>query len=100
MEEYKLLKRKYGESFAKFCRQNFPTILEEDGRLSEILESRFTPSHYLFEDIVEQSKEANFKDYIMWLFLQNEEDKSHAHEFIDVPPTPEELMAKVGYDLF
>ena len=100
MEEYKILKRKYGEAFAKFCRQNFPTILEEDGRLSEILESRFTPSHYLFEDIVSQSKEANFKDYIMWLFLQNEEDKSGAHEFIDVPPTPEELMAKAGYDLF
>ena len=99
MNEYKNLKRKYGENFAKFCRENFSTILEQEGLLSEILESKFTPSHYLFEDIVSQKKQLRFKDYIMGLYLQKQ-GKNLASLKKQYVPSPYELMAKAGYDLF
>lgn len=98
MNEYKNLKRKYGENFAKFCRTNFPGILEEEGKLSEILESKFTPSHYLFEDIQEQNQETAFKNFIFTLFYEgSEEQKEDTPKHI---PTPEELMDKAGYVLY
>lgn len=98
MNEYKNLKRKWGEDFAKFCRSNLSTVLEENGLLSEILESKFTPSHYLFEDLQSQCQEIEFKNYIMGLYFEKKQGQK-AQKKKDIP-TPEELMDKAGYTLY
>ena len=64
MNDFENIKKKYGESFAKFCRSKFPSILEQEGTLSEIIESRFAPSKFLFEDICNHCYDNDFVNYI------------------------------------
>lgn len=59
------IKKKYGERFAKMCRARFSTILDEEGKLYEILESLFANnSDNLFEDIQDSNVEDSFVDLI------------------------------------
>ena len=39
--ELKKIKKTYGENFMKLCRNLFPTLLEQEGRLYEILATSF-----------------------------------------------------------
>ena len=93
MKDYERLKKKYGESFAKFCRANFSTILEEEGKLVEIIESKFAPSKFLYEDIVYYNKEEDFINYI-YSFYEVDFNKITTEE------TPEALLDKAGYKLY
>ncbi len=93
-EDYIRIKDKYGEEMAKFCRSMFSTLLESEGFLSNLLLSTFEPTHFLYEDIISQRKELEFKDYIF--SLVNEalvQTKSTAL-------TPQQLLGKTGYDLY
>ena len=50
--ELKKIKKTYGENFMKLCRNLFPTLLEQEGRLYEILATSFsTNCKTLYEDI-------------------------------------------------
>lgn len=62
--DLELLKKKYGEHFAKLCRNLFPTILEQEGILSGIITEYFAESKSLYEDIISNKLENNFKQYI------------------------------------
>ena len=57
-------KKKYGENMMKLCRELFPSILEEKGVLSKIILSNFYPNHNLYDDIIDNKLENNFKNYI------------------------------------
>jgi len=92
--ELKVIKKKYGENFAKLCRSLFPTILEEDGKLLEILDKTFEPSHFLYEDLVKEDCVDKFKDYIYSFFKKEE------NEIVEINETPEELFEKAGYRLY
>ena len=46
------IRKKYGENMWHLCKKLFPTILNIPGKLSEILESRFYPSKFLYDDII------------------------------------------------
>ena len=59
------IKDKYGEKMMQLCRKLFSTILEEEGKLFELLSSHFVYSKYLYEDIVKNSLEDSFKNYIL-----------------------------------
>ena len=50
--ELKQIKKKYGENFSHLCRNLFPTILEQDGLLFQILDETFAPNHYLHNGII------------------------------------------------
>ena len=64
-EELKKIKKLYGERFMHLCRQLFPTILETEGKLLEILSQTFsTNSQTLYEDITSNNLEEKFKSYI------------------------------------
>ena len=63
-EDLKIIKKKYGEKMANLCRRLFPTLLEEEGLLSKLLLDHFDQSHSLYEDIINQHKESEFKNYI------------------------------------
>lgn len=92
MNDYEIIKKKYSERMAKLCRTLFPTILEHEGLLSELLMSKFEPNSTLFEDIA-LSKTDSFRNYI--------------NSFFNIPinpiitdKTPEQLLEMVGYKLY
>ena len=91
----KYLKKHYGEDFAKLCRKLFPTILEEEGVLKDIITSRFGESRNLYNDIVSQGLENEFKNFVYDVY---EENKSKI--LSDVNKTPEELLSEAGYILY
>ena len=61
------IKDKYGEDMMRLCRELFPTILEENGKLFELLSTHFAYSRNLYNDIVNNSLVDNFKNYIYGL---------------------------------
>ncbi len=92
-DDLKYLKKHYGEKFAHLCRSLFPTILEEKGLLSSIITKKFAPTHSLYDDIINENLEGDFKNFI--------------YSFVDVKnntpttsKTPEELLDEAGYILF
>ncbi len=93
-QDLKIIKKKYGEKMAHLCRDYFPTILETEGLLINLMLEHFEPNHDLCEDIIEQKEEINFKNYIYSLVdvENNKETKSIK--------SPKELLADVGYDLY
>ena len=93
-EELKEIKKIYGESMSHLCRDLFPTLLEEEGLLLQILKKSFAPNKSLANDIIAEVMQEEFKDYI--------------YSFIDVEKgnkpisfkKPKELLKEAGYDLY
>ncbi len=93
-QDLKIIKKKYGEKMAHFCRDYFSTILETEGLLLKLLLDNFEPSHDLYDDIIKQLREIEFKNYIY--NLVNVEDNNKER----VIKTPKELLEDAGYDLY
>ena len=93
-EDLKIIKKKYGEGMMHLCRDLFPTLLEKRGLLLQILLNNFHESHYLYQDIIDNNLEYDFKNFI--------------YSFVDVEnnfvmrsdKTPEELLREAGYILY
>ena len=64
INDLKLIKDKYGEKMMHFCRECFPTLLETPGMLFTLLSNRFAYNKFLYDDIIEQGAEQEFKNYI------------------------------------
>ena len=58
------IKNKYGEDMMHLCRRNFARILEVEGFLPKILQKYFMKHRNLAEDIINQCKEDDFKQFI------------------------------------
>ena len=93
IDDLKVIRKKYGEKMYHFCRESFPTLLEEPGKLSKLLSDNFRESHSLFDDIVANGKESEFKNFIYSLV-----DVENNNE-LGMTKTPEELMSEAGYVL-
>ena len=93
INDLKVIRKKYGEKMYHFCRESFPTLLEEPGKLSKLLSDNFHESHSLFDDIVANEKESEFKNFIYSLV-----DVENNNELVMIK-TPEELMSSAGYVL-
>ena len=93
IDDLKVIRKKYGEKMYHFCRESFPTLLEEPGKLSKLLSDNFHESHSLFDDIVANGKESEFKNFIYSLV-----DVENNNELVMIK-TPEELMSSAGYVL-
>lgn len=92
-EDLKIIKKKYGEAMAHFCRANFSSLLEIEGLLPKLLMDHFAVSHYLYEDIRNQGLEVGFKNYIYsFTKFQSKEIKTDK--------TPYELLEEAGYILY
>ncbi|MBR3161128.1 MAG: hypothetical protein IKF19_00150 [Bacilli bacterium] len=98
-KDYSILKKYYGEDFAKLCRELFPTLLEKEGLLSSIILSKFAPNKFLYNDITKYTASEktitnliknNFKNYIYGFT----EDKK---EIIQTNKTVKELLSDAGY---
>ena len=92
-KDLEIIKKKYGENMAKLCRRLFPTILETEGALPELLLNSFEPTRCLYEDIANNDLNGTFKDFIFSQFTTEEK------VYQDIEETPEELMEKAGYKL-
>jgi len=92
-EDLKRIKKKYGEDMMHLCRSLFPTILEKEGLLSKLIEDNFAPSRSLYQDLVDNYLEEDFKNYI-FSFLDVEK------KVIETVKKPKELLSEAGYDLY
>ena len=94
--ELNKIKKEYGERFMKLCRKLFPTILENEGLLYNVLTSSFANnSKTLYDDIQNASWEGKFKNYVYSKIASNNETEMLLEE-----KTPYELLNDAGYDLF
>lgn len=94
-KDLEYIKKHYGEEIMKFCREHFSTILNQEGKLTDIFKSNIaTNSRMLYNDIIDAGAEESFKEFI---FSKSEEDEEP--EIIE-NKTPYELCEKAGYDLF
>ena len=95
MDDLKYLKLHYSEDFAHLCRSLFPIILKDEGRLVNIIESKFAHSKFLAKDL--KGMEKTFKDYIYDIYEQNY--NKIKFKLLN-KKTPEELMDEAGYILY
>ena len=93
-KDLKVIKKKYGESMMHLCRTYFPTLLEQEGLLPLLLHNNFKESRSLAKDIIDNSLEEEFKNFIYNLVVV----ENNNVEKID--KTPEELLKEVGYKLY
>ncbi len=92
--DLKIIKKKYGEDMAKLCREFFPTLLEKEGLLSTSISMNFEPNHSLYQDLIDQGKEFEFKDFIYGLLDMDDDTE------ITSQKSPKELLSEAGYDLY
>lgn len=67
-KDLKLIKKYYGENMMHLVRDLFPTILENEGKLFELINSKYAHSKSLYGDIVNSGLEEKFKSYIYSLY--------------------------------
>lgn len=91
--ELKQIKKIYGEETMHLCRTLFPTILEHEGLLSNILAEHFAPTRFLAAEIIKEDKVNEFKNYIYGFFYIDD-------NLITVDGSPTELLKKAGYTLY
>lgn len=90
----KKIKKTYGERFMKMCRTHFPTILEDDEKLYEILKANFSDaSETLYEDIKNNGLEGRFVDFVFEKFDDGPKER------VTTDKTPYELLDEAGYKL-
>ncbi len=94
IDELKIIKNKFGEKMSRYCRDYLSTILEENGKLLQILLEHFNPSHELYKDLEENDILDDFKNYILKLAYNNNDIIYKTNK------TPEELLSDAGYNLF
>ena len=92
--DLKYIKKHYGEKFAHLCRDLFPTILETEGLLKDIITKHFAPSRNLYYDITKHGLVDDFKDFV-YCFINLENDTMQS-----VGLSPEELLLQAGYILY
>ena len=95
-KELNRIKKLYGERFMHLCRSIFPTLLEQEGLLTEVLKSTFaTNSRTLYDDIVNNDLEEEFKNYI-YSKIDVEKEKPE----IIGEKMPYQLLDENGYNLY
>lgn len=64
MNDLKLIKKHYGEGMMHLCRELFPTLLETEGLLFNLLDTNFNRTRLLYKDLINNNLIDGFKDYI------------------------------------
>ena len=92
--DLKRIKDKYGEDFSHLCRELFPTILETEGLLPTLIESKFYFSKFLYTDIIVNDLVSEFQSFINSLIATNNK------KMINTNKSPYELLDEAGYILY
>ena len=98
-EDLKFIKKHYGEKFARLCRANFSTILENQGVLSQLISSSFAPTRSLCDELCKYGKLNEFVSYIYNIYnsITRVEEKQDTYVTTE---TAEQLFEKAGYILY
>ena len=92
--DLKIIKKKYGEKMMHLCRELFPTLLETPGLLSDEISKHFQPSSFLYDDLIQNNKIEEFKNYI-YRFVVFEKENS-----VLTNKSPKVLLDEAGYILY
>ena len=90
MDDLKLIKKHYGEKMMHLCRELFPSILEVNGLLFNMLSKSFNYTKSLYEDIINDNKIEDFKN-----FIYNQIDVENDYEIV-IEKTPQELLGEAA----
>lgn len=93
-KELNQIKKIYGEEMMHLCRELFPSLLEQEGVLLNILKSNIAPTRSFASDIKENCLYDEFKSFV-YSFIDVEEENN-----VITDKTPFELMDEVGYKLY
>ena len=98
-EELRYIKNKYGQRFMTFCKEELSDVLEIEGVLQNILDSKFANNgKTLNEDIKDEAFRDSLREHIYFeknLKYPNKEEMDD--EYLDMSPF--ELMEKNEYEL-
>ena len=72
-KDLEYIKKHYGEAFMLLCRKLFPTIIDHEGKLKEIISEYFEPNKSLAEDIIGQDKTVEFTKFVFSKFNKDEQ---------------------------
>ena len=92
-DDLKTIKKNYGKNFAHLCRELFPSLLEKEGLLPKILLSNIYPTHSLYDDIINNYYQEDFKNYIYSFFDVEKKD-------IEIRKTVKDLLSEAGYNFY
>lgn len=84
MKDLQIIKKKWGDTAMKFCRENFPLLLDQTGLLPQLLQETIHDKCF-FKDLLDSSQALNFKTYI--------------YSIADVDDSQEELSNKSVQEL-
>ena len=91
--ELKIIKKLYGERMMHLCRTIFPTVLNTPFLLLNVLETHFSPTRSLIDDIEKNNLEEEFKIFILNFIRER-------NTYIETDENPFDLMDKAGYQLY
>ena len=94
MDDLIFIKKYYGEKMMHLCRDLFSTILEDKGKLSELMDNTFAHSKELYKDIMMYSLKEQFKEFMLNKY------NFQTQELVKTNKTPFELMKSAGYTLY
>ena len=92
-DDLKIIKKNYGENFAHLCRELFPSLLEKEGLLPKILLSNIYPTRSLYDDIINNYYQEDFKNYI-YSFIDVE------IKDVEIRKTVKDLLSEAGYNFY
>jgi hypothetical protein len=95
-----IIKKQFGEKMMHFCRDQFSTLLEHEGLLSELLINSFNGNHSLYEDLEIYGKTGAFKSYIYSLADLEKKTASIETETSKETEAPFKLLSDAGYVLY
>ena len=94
-KELKEIKKRYGETFMHICRDNFASLLETEGLLTQVLDRYFAAnSKSIGDDIISNKVLIDFKDFI-YSKIDVEKEEKQIIEY----RTPYEILDEAGYKL-
>ena len=96
IDDLKKIKKDYGENMSHMCRELFPTILEKPGLLYHIISTHFSKSRYLYDDIINDSKKYEFKNFTYFLYDEIIDFKKKQKD----NRTVREILSEKGYTLY
>ena len=95
--ELKKIKKQYGEDMMHLCKRLFPTLLEHENVLFNILNTNIAPTKFLYNDLVNNDLVDEFSRFV-FSFVKNEDQKKE--ELTNSSLTPTQLLKKAGYKLY
>ena len=89
------IKKHYGEKMMHLCRDLFPSLLDTDGLVPQLLEDHFPTNHDLALDIISQNAIDEFKGYMYSFVVPNKKEQD-----LQDALSANELLDKAGYILY